>query len=229
MVSTLIESEKYYVIFDAGDGIYKLDQYIKKDKPIFLFLTHVHLDHTFGFHIFPKFKFKNKITVFLFKELEKDLHNLVQHPFAMPFSEMRIKVDVKGINTGKNKIPFPFECLRLLHGDPTYGYRLELDGKIIAYCLDTGICDNAKKLGKNADILIHECSNKLGISSGQWGHSDPAEAAGVAKEAGAKKLFLTHFSSNQFYSLAEIKQAENQARKIFKNTWAAKDDMQIKI
>lgn len=63
-ICTLLETEKYYIVFDAGDGIHKLDKFIKKGKPIFLFLSHLHLDHIYGFHIFPKFKFKNKVTIF---------------------------------------------------------------------------------------------------------------------------------------------------------------------
>ncbi len=54
----LVETNQYYLIFDAGGGIYKLDQYVKEDKPLYLFLGHLHLDHTSGFHILNKFKFK---------------------------------------------------------------------------------------------------------------------------------------------------------------------------
>ncbi|MFX1587847.1 MAG: MBL fold metallo-hydrolase, partial [Promethearchaeota archaeon] len=44
-VSTLIDSKNYYIILDAGDGIYKIDQYIKNNKPIIVLLSHLHLDH----------------------------------------------------------------------------------------------------------------------------------------------------------------------------------------
>ena len=54
----LVESEKFYIILDAGDGIYKLDNYIKKDKPIIMFLSHLHMDHIIGFHILNKFRFE---------------------------------------------------------------------------------------------------------------------------------------------------------------------------
>jgi len=46
----LIDSKDQYVVFDAGNGIYKLDKYITEDKPISLFITHFHLDHVSGLH-----------------------------------------------------------------------------------------------------------------------------------------------------------------------------------
>ncbi len=43
----LLKKDKY-IVFDAGDGIYKLNKYVKDDKkPIFLFLSHLHLDHIY--------------------------------------------------------------------------------------------------------------------------------------------------------------------------------------
>ncbi|MFC1957452.1 MBL fold metallo-hydrolase [Chloroflexota bacterium] len=74
----LIDSDKYYIIFDAGYGIYKLDGYITGDKPIYLFLSHFHLDHVFGFHIFNKFKFKQGIDIYGQKGTRETLNHFIQ-------------------------------------------------------------------------------------------------------------------------------------------------------
>ena len=58
-----IDSKDYYLIFDAGNGIYKLESFIKKPKPVFLFLSHFHLDHISGLHILNKFDLLEGLTI----------------------------------------------------------------------------------------------------------------------------------------------------------------------
>jgi len=229
-VCALIESEKYYIIFDAGDGISKINRYIKKNKEIFLFLSHLHLDHIIGFHSLAKLKHKKPFNIFVPKGMKKLLESVIRHPFAMSFKEFRdIKVNIFEFPKEKDRIPFSVNSLKLCHIDPSFGYRIELDGKSIVYCSDTGVCDNSLKLSLGADVLIHECSNKSGVFSGKWGHSNPEEAATLAKKAKVKKLLLTHFSANSFTFQKDRKMAELKAKKIFKNTKAAKDGMVVKI
>jgi ribonuclease BN (tRNA processing enzyme) len=65
--------------------------------------------------------------------------------------------------------------------------------------------------------------------SGKWGHSNPEEAASVAKKSRCKKLILTHFSANKYVTLKDRYRAEKVARIIFKNTFAAREDKTINI
>ena len=44
MTCALVDTKDHYIVLDAGDGIHKLDKYIKEDKPIYLFISHLHLD-----------------------------------------------------------------------------------------------------------------------------------------------------------------------------------------
>ncbi|MFZ0674172.1 MBL fold metallo-hydrolase, partial [Methanoregula sp.] len=57
-VSALITARDYDIILDAGNGIAKADRYISQDKPVFLFISHFHLDHTEGLHTLVKFRFR---------------------------------------------------------------------------------------------------------------------------------------------------------------------------
>lgn len=228
-VCALLESEKYYIIFDAGNGIRKLPDYIRTGKPILLFLSHLHLDHTFGFHIFPHFKFKNKISVFCPREIKRNLIRLVDHPYAMPFREMKAAVSINELSKDCRELPFPTERKILYHIDPSFGYRITLDGKTVAYCSDTGPSKNSVYLGRKADVLIHECAAVPKFFSGKWGHSNPEEAASIAKKSGCKKLILTHFAASEYTTLKDRQIAQKVARKIFKSTIAAKDGMIVKI
>lgn len=108
------------------------------------------------------------------------------------------------------------------------GYKLELDGKIISYCPDTGICDNAKILARNADLLITECALRSGEHNIEWQHLNPEDAAQIAKEANAGKLALVHFDANRYYSIS-LRKAWEKASEIFGNTAAATDGMQVEL
>ena len=101
------------------------------------------------------------------------------------------------------------ECKFLVHASPCLGYRIEIDNKIITYCTDTGICQEAIDLATDADLLITECSFKIGQKNVKWPHLNPEDAVRIATESGAKKLVLTHFDPNIYRSLderAEIKE-----------------------
>jgi ribonuclease BN (tRNA processing enzyme) len=56
-ICTLINTESCHIILDAGNGIYKADRYIQDDLPVYIFLSHFHLDHIEGLHVLNKFSF----------------------------------------------------------------------------------------------------------------------------------------------------------------------------
>jgi ribonuclease Z len=75
------------------------------------------------------------------------------------------------------------------HFIPTLGIRIEslASGKVVAYSCDTEPCPEVIDLAKDADFLIHEAHGEA------VGHSSAAQAGGIARQAGAKKLFLIHY------------------------------------
>ena len=227
-VSCLLESTKYNIVFDAGNGLHRLDKYIRNKKQIYLFISHFHLDHIIGLHLLDKFNFKG-IKIFGQEGTAKYLNSIIKQPFTKSFDDLAYKVEIDEIKEGEHKIPFPVTTKKLLHSSPSFGYRVELDGKIISYCTDTGKCKNLLELAKNSDVFITECSHKHKIENPEWPHLNPEIAAIVAKEAKAKRLFLTHFDPMQYSSLKERGEAERSARKIFKNTIIARDLMQFEI
>ncbi len=228
-VSVLIDTKKYSIILDAGNGIYKLEKYIDWEKPAFLFLSHLHLDHTFGFHILAKLKFKKGLQIFTQKGTKKLLKLLINQPFTMPIKDLPFKVKIKELSAGTHFIPFLIEARPLIHASPVFGYRFEIEKKKIAYCTDTGDCKNLRKLAKEVDLLISECGWKPRQKFTGWPHLNPETAAKIAKEEKVKKLVLTHFGAHLYKTLKERKEAERVAKKIFKNTIAAYDGLEIKI
>lgn len=227
--SILIESEDFYIILDAGDGIHKIDSIINDKKPIILLLSHLHLDHIIGLHTVAKFPFTQEINIYGYKGTKKRINQIISHPFSSPFANLPLKIRLHDIKEGSYDFGFPVTCKLLFHADPCMGYRMKIENKIITYCTDTGVCPNIYDLARNADLFITECSYKPGQDEWGWPHLKPEEAAEIAMISEVKKLILTHFDASTYKSLQDRKQAENKAKKIFENTTAAIDDLEIEI
>jgi ribonuclease BN (tRNA processing enzyme) len=226
-VSIVIETENFYVILDAGDGIYKIDEYIKNNKPIVIFLSHLHLDHIIGFHSFAKLQFSQKIDIIGYKGVKKGLNTIIDHPYSSPFNSLPLNIEFHEIEEGFHNIRFPFEARLLEHVDPTLGFRFKIDKKTISYCTDTGMCDNLYVLAENADLLITECSYKPGQEEWGWLHLKPEESAEIAKKSNVGNLILTHFDASYYKTIEDREIAGSKAREIFPNTQVAKDNIEF--
>ncbi len=227
----LIETKDQYIILDAGNGIYKLDRYIKDDKkPISMFISHFHLDHVSGLHTLMKFDFKQGIDVYVGKERSKDFETLVNPPFTIGYKPrpdnvytLPTRITLHELSEDGENIPYKATAIKQHHAYIDHGYRLEIDGKVIAYTGDCGRTEASIMLAKNADLLICECSNKKTKDPDPWGHFDPTQAGDFAKDMQVKQMILTHFGAHLFTTLEDRKWAENEAKKIFSNTTAAYD------
>ena len=227
----LIDSKTQYVIFDAGNGIYKIDKYITENKPISLFISHFHLDHVSGLHTLAKFSFSQGIDVYVGRGRKKDFETLVNPPYTIGYqpdskniNNLKTEIRLHELSDNEQNINFPISAIELFHAYRNHGFRITLEDKVIAYSGDCGISDKSKELAKNVDLLIHECSNSKPRQEINWGHTSSIEAAVLAKESNVKMLILTHFGTSNFPTLAERKKAEIEAKKIFPNTIAALDD-----
>jgi ribonuclease BN (tRNA processing enzyme) len=87
----------------------------------------------------------------------------------------------------------PFEMTHI--GVPALGFRLEADGKVLAYTGDTGPCDEAIKLADDADLFLCEATYQ-NDSELSYFHLSALQAAEHAARAGAKRLVLTHITPN---------------------------------
>ena len=126
-------------------------------------------------------------------------------------------------------VPFPVECRPLVHPVPCHGYAITLDGKKIAYCTDTGPCENAVILGRDADLLITECGLKPGQVSPDWPHLNPGDAIGIATKARAKRLALTHFAAHTYTTLGERRKIQQMYEGEFPGLIAATDGLTIEV
>ena len=100
-------------------------------------------------------------------------------------------------------------------------------GKSVAYCLDTRPCAMTIELARNVDLLIHEATytEEFAAEAQQYGHSTAAQAARTAREAGARQLLITHFSTR----FPDATPLLEEARAIFPNTMLAEDLVEIEV
>lgn len=230
-ICILISAKDYDIILDAGNGFHKVDRFISGNsrKPVYLFISHFHLDHIVGLHILNKFTFPRGLTICGPAGAREILRTFVNSPFTVSFSQLPFAVTICEFPEERGKVPFSVDARELLHSTLTLGYRIETEGKIITYCPDTGYCENAVTLSQGADLLIAECAYKNGQFSESWPHLNPETAASIAGEAGAKCLALVHFDAETYKTMADRKEAERAAQQIFKNAFVAIDDMILEI
>jgi ribonuclease Z len=94
-------------------------------------------------------------------------------------------------------------------------------GDVFSVVIDTRVCKNAVELAKGAKILLCECtySDEHANLALDHYHLTSKQAAMIAKEAGVKKLILTHFSARY----QNTRDMELEAKSIFPNTYMAED------
>jgi ribonuclease Z len=108
------------------------------------------------------------------------------------------------------------------HLIPTIGLRVEFlpEGKSLAYSCDTEPCGQVVRLAKGVDILLHEAT---GASKG---HSSALQAVEIFNQAGAKQLYLIHYSARgaELQHLKEMVQEKSHGP-----VYLAQDLMQIDL
>ena len=107
-----------------------------------------------------------------------------------------------------------------------------LRGRTVVYCTDTTYCRAAVELARDADLLIHEATfaeadEPLAVRST---HSTAAMAARVAREAGARRLLITHLSPRYFPgNQTEPEDLLREARAVFPATELAQDFLSVDV
>lgn len=229
-VCALIQTPRWDILLDAGNGIYKFDQYSDGAKPAFLFLSHFHLDHIAGLHTLVKFRNRRgPLTICGQKGTRRILARFINKPFTVPLEQLHYPVNILELPAEAHKLPFKVKTLPLVHADPVMGLRLELGGKSVTYVTDTGYCPNALALARGADLLITECAHAPGETNPGWPHFNPETAGRLAAEAGAKKFVMTHFSAERYHRADLRARALKIARGQFPGARAAKDGLEVEF
>ena len=243
-----IRCGKEIFILDAGSGIRELGNKIisEKHRHINILFSHFHWDHIQGFPFFaPVFNSKYSINLIGESKMNFTLEQLFTAQLMFPYfplslSELDAKISFNEV-TKKDSIKksnVTINLARLNHPGGCIGYRIEYGGKSFVYATDTEhfscIDKSLLKLSLNADVLVYDCnytddeySGKIGPPRTGWGHSTWTHGVKVAKAAKVKKFILYHH--DPAHDDKFVDKLENDARKEFKESYAAYEGMELNL
>tara|TARA_B100001029_G_C15031075_1_gene436987 strand:+ start:156 stop:899 length:744 start_codon:yes stop_codon:yes gene_type:complete len=197
----LIEAKKTNLIFDLGSGIKNLNKINYSIKPTYLFLSHLHLDHTIGTHYLSSIKKLPSLKIIINKKYNESFKKLFSDPYTLKYSKYKNKIKILNFDTNSTpRLPFKFISKKLNHSDPSYGFKFFIDKKIISYCTDTKYCENIFKLSRNSDLLILECNQ---MKKKNNFHLSFQEINKSISRFNSKKIALTHFGPEDFSSIED--------------------------
>lgn len=101
-------------------------------------------------------------------------------------------------------------------------------GRTVVVTGDTRPCAATIEASRDADLLIHEATfgDEEAARAMETGHSTAREAAEVARDAGVRRLLLTHISARYSRDAVDL---EREARTVFGETIIGKDGMEIEV
>lgn len=214
-----------------------------------IFISHIHGDHCFGLfgilstmslyhriqplHVFGPQNLGPVIKFFL-SYFGQDLgYEIVFHQIAGAVSFL---YSLKNGFVEESSGP-AYKCnvlqvtaFPLNHKIDCYGYRFDeiveprrnpWKPRSYAYVSDTAPFPGLAEYVKGADLLYHEATYpaELGGKAVQYYHSTTVQAASCARDAGAGKLLVGHFSSR----VKDISRLQEECREIFPETIAVND------
>jgi len=215
----LVEAGGARVLLDIGPGV--VSQLLRQHHPDELdavLVSHMHADHMLDLvtlrYVFP------------WRARPKDQRLRVVLPpgsadqmldLARGVGNARHFEDCYRLSEHDGSTPLAFGGLSLSpvgmqHYIPCWGFRAEADGGLLAYTADTAPCGGLEHLADSADVLLSEATlrslDEDAAPPEPRGHLLPAEAGEAARDAGVKRLVLTHLPANGDGEWARVQAAE---------------------
>ncbi len=170
---------------------------LKPEEVDYVFYTHFHPDHIAD--LVPLlFALKNpsihRTKVLRLAGPEGFLHlfGLLKNVYGQWMEPRGFELEIDQLAVGRHSYPeFELVAEKVSHTESSLGYRVEAEGRAVAYSGDSDYCQALIDLGRGVDLLILECS--FPDSSPCPGHLTPTRAGEIAARAESKKLLLTHF------------------------------------
>lgn len=230
----LIRTENDKILLDCGSGITRLLNMNEDLENLVVVLSHLHKDHyaDIGSLAYASFVYhnlgllKNRVIVYI-PSLDR-LNALEFYDFQLltnlgdeQYLDVRIYDVSDTFVVGKSRISFSSNP----HSIKSNAIRVSDGECTLVYSGDTGFKNNSLvDLAKNSSLLICEATflkNQKGMKDY---HLTTIEAATIARDAGVKKLMLTHF-------WPEIDKQEyvKEASQIFDDTIAAEEGKILKL
>lgn len=250
-----IRCGEHVLIFDAGSGLRMLGDKLVREarrlrnkgqrpEPLNLFFTHCHYDHISGLPFFAPF-FDPGLHVQAWSghlQIENKTQHMFREYMKPPFFPVGPEIFAAGLTykdfePGDTLKPCPevtVETIELPHHDSCVGYRVNFDDRSVCYMTDTSHIpgepdENILRICEGTDLMIYDGTYTDAEFPQFWnfGHSTWEEGMRLATAAGAKRYCIFHHRpSRSDKAMAKI---EQECRKVFRRSWAAREGLVIKI
>jgi ribonuclease BN (tRNA processing enzyme) len=214
----LVQQTPTNILIDCGTGVLSnLEKSLELHAVSDIIITHMHADHFID--LIP-YRYALKYGFDSSQSIQPKLHLppggiKLLNQVVTPFSESdNFFADVfkiseynpeKALRMGNLNI----KLVPVSHYIPSYAISISNSHKI-AYSSDTGMCSGLSQVALNADILVCNVGRCLEPDRDSlWGHLRPSEAGTLAKEAGVKRLILTHLWPNCNHTARYNEAADN--------------------
>lgn len=228
----LVTTPHAQLLIDCGENTQEqLKRYrIRQSKIDHIFISHLHGDHYYGL--------PGLLNTYSLNNREKPLQL-----YAPPMLQEIINLMLKAADTKLNfELVFhpitnaavllelenlKVSCFPVSHRIPCWGFSFELTSQHhtqclkYAYCADTKYDDSVLTHIEGANLLYHESTyltDQHEKAVARY-HSTSKDAARIAKQAGASRLLLGHFSSKYI----DLQPFEEEAREVFADTEVSRE------
>ena len=196
--SLAVEGEGGFVVVDCGENPLRHLAHVglKVERLRGLFLTHFHPDHVAGVAPFLQSLWllgrTAPLPIFGLREVLEGVWDLLTL-FRWESWEGMFPVEPMVIRPEAGTKVTEIAGLRVfaapvVHSRPTLALRFEAaGGEAAAYSADTAPCETMVELARGASLLVHEATGDFP------GHTTPAQAGEIARQAGVKRLVLVHY------------------------------------
>ena len=239
-----LETEAGILIIDAGTGIAALGNELLEQsppKPVCILFTHFHLDHVMGLPYFgPLYMEGAAIRIVGDPRRAEDWKQALTTWFAPPYWPTNLEhvpapPGLEDLDRRSGEM-----CLRgvsvswcsLRHPQASLAYRLDTASLSVVIATDheAGDRETDEALAafcRGADVLVHDAhyTDEEAPRHKGWGHATWRDAAECADRAGVGQLVLTHHHPDRDDD--ELDSIVTQARQVFPNTAAAKENMTV--
>lgn len=200
--SYLLQSDGYNLLLDCGSGaLLNLEKELDPLQLNAVLLSHYHQDHIADIGVLQYYwqlnneQIGGKILPIYGHTQDKE------HFASLTWAKATVG---RGYDPSATLILGPFEIDFLPTKHPVTAYAVRIkdtnNGKTLVFTADTDYIPEMAAFARGADVLMTDTNYSDGKKEPKW-HMTSTESGKIAKEAGVKKLILTHLPQKVDFSL----------------------------
>jgi len=203
LVQSEVDGRTVSILLDLGSGaLGALQRHLDPAALDAVFLTHLHPDHcvdVLGLHVQRKYRPQGHLSRPLPVWGPPGAGAWLEGMYiGMPPGGMAAELDFRDLVEAQpvEVGPFTVTPYAVNHPVPSFGFRVEADGKVLAYTGDTDSCAGLGPLMAGADLVLTDSAFVDGRDRLSGIHLSGSRAAQAAVDAGGvRRLMLTHLPS----------------------------------